>query len=155
MYLIDTNVVSEARKKAKADKGVLGFFERVVAADTPVYLSSISVGELRRGIELIRRRGDADQATLLEAWLTLVLGQFAGNILGLDAEAAQVWGRLRAPDPDHALDKQIAAIALVNDLTVVTRNTADFAGTGVKLTNPFSTVPTVGECRPRIECAAP
>lgn len=137
MYLIDTNVVSEARKKAKADKGVLGFFEHVVAADAPVYLSSISVGELRRGIELIRRRGDADQAARLEAWLTLVLGQFAGNILDFDAEAAQVWGRLRAPDPDHALDKQIAAIALVNDLTLVTRNTPDFAGTGVKVINPF------------------
>jgi predicted nucleic acid-binding protein len=137
VYLIDTNVVSEARKKAKANKGVLSFLEHAAAASEPIYLSSISVGELRRGIELIRRRGDAGQAALLEEWLTLVLDQFADNILVLDAEAGQVWGRLRVPDPDHALDKQIAAIALVNDLTVVTRNTADFAGTGVRLKNPF------------------
>ena len=59
------------------------------------------------------------------------------NILTFEAEAAQVWGRLRVPNPGHELGKQIAAIALVNDLTVVTRNTADFEGTGVKLINPF------------------
>jgi predicted nucleic acid-binding protein len=144
VYLIDTNVVSEARKKAKANRGVVSFFEHVVAAGEPVYLSSTTAGELRRGIELIHRRGDADEAALLEAWLTQLLGQFAGNILGLDAEAAQVWGRLRVPDPDHALDKQIAAIALINDLTVVTRNTADFAGTGVRVKNPFVSGPTIG-----------
>ncbi len=137
MYLIDTNVVSEARKKAKANRGVTDFFNHVVAADEPVYLSVISVGELRRGVEIIRHRGDVDQANLLEAWLTIVLEQFGENILAFDADAAQVWGRLRVPHPEHELDKQIAAIALVNDLTVVTRNTADFDGTGVKLKNPF------------------
>ena len=139
MYLIDTNVVSEARKGVRANPGVVDFFKRSGAA--PVYLSAISVGELRRGVELIRHRGDEDQATRLEAWLSLVLEQFSENILSLDAEAAQVWGRLRVPHPEHGLDKQIAAIALVNDLTVVTRNTADFAGAGVRLENPFLPVP--------------
>lgn len=137
MYLIDTNVISEARKKAKANPGVIDFFNRVAVADEPVYLSVISVGELRRGVELIRHRGDTEQATMLEAWLTVVLEQYAENILAFDADAAQVWGRLRVPSPEHELDKQIAAIALVNDLTVVTRNAADFEGTGVKLVNPF------------------
>ena len=66
-----------------------------------------------------------------------ILDQFAGNILSFDSHAAQVWGRLRVPNPDHEIDKQIAAIALVNDLTVVTRNTADFEDTGVRLKNPF------------------
>jgi predicted nucleic acid-binding protein len=140
MYLIDTNVVSEARKRANANPGVLDFFKHVVAADEPVYLSAVSVGELRRGVELIRHRGDIDQAKRLEQWLTMVLEQFAGNILALDADAAQVWGRLRVPNPGHELDKQIAAIALVNDLTIVTRNTADFEGTGAKLSNPFRPV---------------
>jgi predicted nucleic acid-binding protein len=137
MYLIDTNVVSEARKRANANPGVVDFFNHVVGSDEPVYLSAVSVGELRRGVELIRHRGDVDQAKLLETWLMVVLEQFGENILAFDADAAQVWGRLRVPDPEHELDKQIAAIALVNDLTVVTRNTADFEGTGVRLKNPF------------------
>jgi toxin FitB len=138
MYLIDTNVVSEARKSARANRGVVAFFEDVASSGEPVYLSAISVGELRRGVELIHRRGDADQAKRLEAWLAIVIESFGDRVLAFDAEAAQVWGRLRVPDPAHALDKQIAAIALVNDLTIVTRNTADFRGLGVKLANPFA-----------------
>ena len=124
MYLIDTNVISEARKKSRANRGVVHFFRRVAAASEPVYLSAIPVGELRRGVELIRHRGNIEQASTLEAWLTVVLEQYGQNVLSFDAEAAQVWGRLRVPNPEHGLDKQIAAIALVNDLTVVTRNAA-------------------------------
>ena len=136
MYLIDTNVISEARK-ARANPGVVAFFDAVDTANETIYLSAITIGELRRGIELIRHRGDFDQATVLEQWLTTILSEFADCILPFDAEAAQVWGHLRVPDPAHALDKQIAAIALVNDLKVVTRNTTDFAGTGLQLLNPF------------------
>ncbi len=137
MYLIDTDVISEARKRANANRGVIAFFETVAASSEPVFLSAISVGELRRGVELIRHRGDADQARRLEAWLASVIESFGQRILAFDADAAQVWGHLRVPDPAHALDKQIAAIALVNDLTLVTRNVADFEGSGVKLANPF------------------
>ena len=139
MYLIDTNVISEARK-ARANPGVVAFFDAVDTANEPVYLSAISIGELRRGVELIRHRGDFDQATLLDNWLTTILSEFTDRILAFDYEAAQVWGRLRVPDPANALDKQIAAIALVNDLTVVTRNVADFEGAGLHLINPFRTV---------------
>ena len=67
----------------------------------------------------------------------MVLDQYGENILPFEADAAQMWGRLRVPSPENELDKQIAAIALVNDLTVVTRNTADFEGTGVRLIDPF------------------
>ena len=137
MYLIDTNVVSEARKKGKANPGVMAFFKQAADQDEAMYLCVVSVGELRRGVELIRHRGDIRQSQLLESWLTDVLANYAGNILAFDAEAAQVWGRLRVPHAEHELDKQIAAIALINGLTVVTRNTADFEGTGVKVMNPF------------------
>jgi toxin FitB len=138
VYLIDTNVVSEARKQDKANQGVIAFFREVISNGEAIYLSVVSVGELRRGVELIRHRGDEQQAKRLETWLLEVLDQYGSNILCFDAEAAQVWGRLRVPHPAHELDKQVAAIALVNDLTVVTRNTADFATTGVNLRNPFS-----------------
>jgi predicted nucleic acid-binding protein len=137
MYLIDTNVISEARKRANANRGVIAFFETVDASSEPVFLSAISVGELRRGVELVRHRGDTDQARRLEAWLAIVVESFGQRILAFDAVAAQVWGHLRVPDPAHPLDKQIAAIALVNDLTLVTRNVSDFAGSGIKLANPF------------------
>ncbi len=137
MYLIDTNVVSEARKRGNADAGVRVFFENAIADGAPLFLSAISLGELRRGVELVRYRGDAPLAARLEDWLSSLLEGYADRILGFDADAAHVWGRLRVPRPEHPLDKQIAAIALVNDLTVVTRNVADFAGTGVRVLNPF------------------
>ncbi len=136
-FMIDTNVISEARKKSRANPGVIEFFNRVASAGDPVFLSVITVGELRRGVELIRLRGDTEQARLLEDWLSAVLDQYADKVLAFDADAAQVWGRLRVTNPEHALDKQIAATALVYDVTVVTRNAADFAGTDVKVMNPF------------------
>ena len=88
-------------------------------------------------MELIRHRGDHPQAKQLEQWLLEVLQTYGNRVLDLDGDAAQLWGRLRVPNPHNALDKQIAAIALLHDLTVVTRNTADFSGCGVRLLNPF------------------
>jgi predicted nucleic acid-binding protein len=141
VYLIDTNVISEARKGDRANRGVVAFLKELAHSGDLVFLASLTIGELRRGVELIRRRGDANQAERLEAWLESVVEQFGERILSLDADAAQVWGRLRVPNPDHALDKQIAAIALVNDLTLATRNVADFQGLGVRLRSPFSAEP--------------
>ncbi|MBX3669345.1 MAG: type II toxin-antitoxin system VapC family toxin [Rhodocyclaceae bacterium] len=137
MYLIDTNVISELRKKGRANPGVTDFFRRVAAADEPLYLSVITLGELRRGVERIRRRGDTVQAALLEQWLERVLQEYSNHILDFDADAAQIWGKLTALDPEHDIDKQIAAAALLYGLTVVTRNVTDFAGTGAKLLDPF------------------
>jgi predicted nucleic acid-binding protein len=141
MFLVDTNVISEARKGPRSDAGVRAFFTTCAREEQRLFLASITVGELRRGISAIRHRGDQDQAQRLEGWLSEVLSLYASSVLSFDGEAAQVWGELRVPHPEHALDKQIAAIALLHDLTVVTRNTADFNGTGVKLLNPFQVAP--------------
>jgi hypothetical protein len=137
MYLVDTNVISEARKGSRANPGVRAFFSAASEQDQPLFLASITIGELRRGVDLIRRRGDGAQADALAQWLAVVLDDYGDRVLVLDTEAAQLWGRLRVPHPEQALDKQIAAIALLHDLTVVTRNTADFLPTGVALLNPF------------------
>lgn len=137
VYLIDTNVISEARKKDKANPGVRRFLAQAAAEETPVYLSVVTLGELRSGVELIRHRGDISQAMLLEDWLQMVLTEYADNILPIDREVAQLWGRLRVPYYEHALDKQIAATALIHSLIVVTRNQDDFAATGVRVLNPF------------------
>ena len=88
-------------------------------------------------MELIRHRGDQPQAKLLKQWLAEVLQTYGDRVLDLDSDAAQIWGRLRVPNPQNAIDKQISAIALLHDLTVVTRNVDDFAGCGVRLLNPF------------------
>lgn len=138
MFLIDTNVISEARKGERADPGVLTFWQEAAKFDRPMFLASVTIGELRRGVELIRYRGDLQQAARLEDWLEQVLADYGHHVLPFDEEAAQVWGRLRVPNPQHSIDKQIAAIAMLHDLTVVTRNVADFEDCGVPLLNPFS-----------------
>jgi len=137
MYLIDTNVISEARKRSKANKGVRAFFKQVIKEEASLFISVITIGELRRGIELIRHRGDNRQATQLEKWLGKLLAEFEDFMLNIDEDIAQLWGRLRVPHPENALDKQIAATALVYDLTVVSRNLKDFRKTGVRILDPF------------------
>lgn len=140
MYLLDTNIISELRKKQRANAGVVGFFKQLTEQQARAYLSVITVGELRRGIELIRHRGDRAQAQSLAAWLQIILDEYDDNLLDFGKEAAQVWGRLRVPHPENALDKQIAATALIYDLTLVTRNVRDFTATGVRLLNPFEPI---------------
>ena len=130
MFLIDTNIISEARKGRKANSGVRGFF--ATNAD-----EGRTIGELRQGVEKIRARGDETQAMLLERWLDETVQGYSDKILAFDQESAQVWGRLMSPNKQHPIDKQIAAIALIHDLTVVTRNETDFAETGVRIINPF------------------
>jgi predicted nucleic acid-binding protein len=133
MYLVDTNVISEARKGTKANMGVQKFFQTA----ENIYISAQTIGEIRRGLENIRHRGDLPQTKKLEKWLDLVVSDYADKILTFDEECAQVWGRLMSPHPEHPIDKQIAAIALIHELAVVTRNVDDFRGTGVEIINPF------------------
>jgi toxin FitB len=137
MYLLDTNVISELRKRSRANPGVVNLFEQIAEKGGQCYISAITIGELRRGVELIRHRGDSKQAQALEVWLQSILNEYEDNILDFTAEESQIWGRLRVPHHENAIDKQIAATALTHSLTLVTRNTDDFVGSGVSILNPF------------------
>jgi toxin FitB len=138
VYLVDTDVISEARKGAKGNAGVKAFFDNASRDNVALFLSAITIGELRQGVEIIRHRGDGTQAQRLERWLNRVTLEYADAILPFDEETAQIWGRLRVPHPENPLDKQIAATALIYDLAVVTRNSAHYEPTGVRLINPFT-----------------
>lgn len=133
-YLIDTNVLSELRKHNNADPNVLRWFEQIKAEE--LFLSVLTIGEIRNGIERIRRR-DMKQATQLEQWLQQVETAMETRILPVTLTIANRWGQLGIPDPLPVIDSLLAATALVHDLTLVTRNVRDVAKTGVKLINPF------------------
>lgn len=135
MYLVDTNVVSEMRKGRKANAGVINFF--LTTQPVQRYICVQTIGEIRSGIENIRRRGDRSQATRLESWLATTVVEYSGRVLNFDVDCAEIWGRLMSPNNSHPIDKQIAAIALIYGLEVVTRNISDFAATGASLLNPF------------------
>lgn len=137
MYLVDTDVISNARRRGRANPGVRRFFREAATRGTPIYLSAVTIGELRQGVEAIRHRGDLQQAARLDRWLHTVTTDYADHILAFDDEMAQIWGRLRVPDAENPLDKQIAATALIYGLTVVTRNASHFETTGVSVLNPF------------------
>ena len=136
MFLVDTNVISEARKGEKADPGVQAFLQ--ATAEEDIYLAVQTLGELRQGVERVRARGDQPQANILEGWLNSILNKYADRILDFDHECAGVWGKLMSPHPQNPIDKQIAAIALIHDLTIVTRNTDDFEASGAAMMNPFA-----------------
>jgi toxin FitB len=138
VYLVDTDVISESRRGSKANSGVRSFFRNATADDSPLYLSVISLGELRRGIEILRHRREKTRAVRLERWLNDITVEFGDLILPFDEDAAHIWGRLRVPHPENAMDKQIAATALIHDLIVVTRNGKHYQFTGVNVLNPFT-----------------
>jgi len=140
VFLLDTNVVSELRKAAsgKCDKNVKTWADATSA--TAHYLSTISVLEIEIGILSISRR-DATQGAVLRAWMDQrVLPTFDDRIVPVDTAVAQRCARLHVPDPQSDRDALIAATALVHGLTVVTRNTDDFAATGVELINPWTPI---------------
>ncbi len=136
MFLLDTNVISEIRKGRHSNPEVSNWYAGV---DEPqLFISSLTIGEVRRGIELVRRRGDSPQANALEAWLETVMQQYAGRVLTVDAAVADTWGQLSAIRPVPVIDGLLAATAIVHDMTLVTRNVSDVAGLGVRLLDPFA-----------------
>jgi toxin FitB len=132
-FLLDTNVISEARKPA-ADPNVRAWLASVPEGD--LYLSVLVVGEIRQGIERLRRR-DPVQAGPYETWLSALLHGFADRLMPVTDEVCDEWGRLNVPDPLPVIDGLMAATAKVRDWTFVTRNVADLRRTNVRLLDPF------------------
>ena len=135
MYLLDTNVVSELRKP-RPHGAVVAWLQSV--ADADLHLSAVTLGEIQAGIELTRER-NAAKAAEIEAWADLVAASY--NILPMDSATFRAWARLMHRRPDTLYeDAMIAATAAVHNLTVVTRNVADFIKFDASLLNPFDTV---------------
>jgi hypothetical protein len=132
-YLLDTNFISETRK-IRTNAGVMAFLS---AADTAgLFLSVLTLGELRKGVEA-KRRTDSVTAASLSLWVDGIETTFADRVLPVDAAAARLWGELAARRSLPVVDTLIAATAITHGLTLVTRNTRDLAATGVPLLDPW------------------
>ena len=134
-FLIDTNVVSEIRKGARADRNVAAWYAGL--ADDDLYLSVLVLGEIRRGIERVHPR-DPAKARALAAWLAQVEAGIGDRILPVDRAVADEWGRMSAKRPVSAIDALLAATAKVHGLTLATRNEADVKDLGASVVNPFA-----------------
>ena len=136
MYILDTNALSELRRRDRSDPGLASWVRGAV--ETRLYLSVMTVFEIELGASRIARR-DPAQGAMLRAWIDdTVLVRFADRILPINAAVATRAARLHVPDPRPERDALIAATALVHGFTVVTRNVADFEPTGVAVLNPWS-----------------
>jgi len=133
-YLLDTNILSETRKK-QADEKVVAF---LTSADpSSIYISILTLGELRKGVAQ-KRRTDPATAADLAAWVDGLEFGFANHILAVDTATAKVWGELSAQRPRPVIDTLLAATAIVHELTFVTRNTSDVDDIDMTLLNPFA-----------------
>lgn len=133
-FLLDSNVLSELRRPHRCHPNVWRWWQANSGAD--FFLSAITIGEIRNGVEL-KRRKDAAAAEIIEQWLLKVQENYAGRILPVNETVADRWGVLNCPTTLPTADSLIAATALVHDHTIATRNVGDFARTGAKVVNPF------------------
>jgi predicted nucleic acid-binding protein len=132
-YLLDTNILSETRKK-RVDERVLAFLSN--AAPTALYLSCLSLGELKKGVAL-KLKSDPSAAKAIAGWVDGLEINFADRILGVDIASAKLWGEWSAQRPRPVIDTLLAATALVHDLVLVTRNESDIQDLPVRVLNPW------------------
>ncbi len=136
-YLVDTNVISELRRR-RPDASVVAWRESVSGGS--LFLSVLVLGEIRQGIERLRLR-DRQQAATLERWLGSLRSDFGERVLPVSVVVAEAWGRISAPQPLPPVDALLAATALVHGLTLVTREAARLEPTGISVLNPWETAP--------------
>ena len=132
-YLLDTNVVSELRKRSP-DVNVAEWYDGVRSVE--LHLSVLTLGEIRIGIERLRRK-DAARAHSLDEWLRGLLPMYSSRIVGVDVATADEWGRLNVPDQLPVIDGLLAATAKTQGLTLVSRNTTDLSASGITVLDPF------------------
>jgi len=135
-FLIDTNIISEIRKKARCERNVAAWYASI--GDGDLYLSVLVTGEIRKGVELARRH-DPAKAAALERWLTDVEAAFGERVLTIDRAVTDEWGRMSAHRPIPVIDGLLAATAKVHRMIFVTRDDADVTGLGAEILNPFKT----------------
>ncbi len=137
-WLVDTNVVSEVRKGARCHPAVAAWWAGV--EDDDLFLSVLTLGEIRKGVEAARPR-DPPKAAALEAWLAEVVEAFGPRVLGVELPVAEAWGRMSAPRSVPVVDALLAATASVHGLVLVTRNVTDVKGLGARVLDPFAAAP--------------
>jgi toxin FitB len=133
-YLLDTNVIAELRKGVRANGNVRAWFATL--DPDAIFLSVLTIGEIRRGIEGLRRR-DLPAARALDSWVHRLITEHHARVLPIDLPVVEEWGRLSVPDPLPVIDGLLAATAKVHGLTFATRNVKDVSRTRVRLVNPF------------------
>ena len=134
-FLLDTNIISEIRKRERAHPNVVRWVNRTAVNEMAT--SVLVLAEIRRGIEL-KRRGDPQQAKSLDAWFSQMRAGLGDRVLAVDEPVAETWALLGLPNPLPLIDGLLAATAKVHGLRLVTRNIVDFASTGVSVLDPFS-----------------
>ena len=133
-YLLDTNIISEIRKGPRCHPNVAAWYSNL--EEESLYLSVLVLGEIRKGIEGLRRR-DSRKANELDLWLEQLQTGFKSQILPVDIAISQKWGRLSSLHTVPVIDGLLAATATAHRLVLVTRNTRDFADLGIQLLDPF------------------
>jgi len=134
-FLLDTNVISEIRKRDRAHPNVVRWVARTPVEE--IGTSVLVLAEIRHGIEL-KRRNDPEQAKSLDRWFSQMRSRLGDRVLPIDEPVAEAWALLGIPDPLPPIGGLLAATAKVHGLTLVTRNVADIAVVGVSLLDPFS-----------------